>query len=174
MDPRLKDMLDRHDIWQVMLRYSRGIDRFDRDMLRSCYHDDAVDDHGAFIGTPEAFIDWAMGYHGKNNTVHHHGISNHYCEIDGDTAHSETYYTFMAGNRGRPPQLCMGRYIDRLEKRAGEWRIAGRMCVSELICDLAATPIPEDYAKVIFSNGPSARDSSDASYMRPLKVRQPG
>jgi hypothetical protein len=32
------------------MRYSRGIDRLDRDMLLSAYHPDAIDDHGMFVG----------------------------------------------------------------------------------------------------------------------------
>lgn len=173
MDTKLQELIDRHEIWQVMLRYSRGIDRMDLEMLRSCYHDDAIDDHGAFVGNADAFIAWASGYHMTYNTIHHHGLSNHYCEIDGDTAHSETYYHFVAANKEAPHTLAMGRYVDRVEKREGIWRIAGRVCVTELVCDLAESPLPEDYRQLLFGNGPSARDRTDVSYARPLTPRQP-
>jgi hypothetical protein len=33
------------------MRYSRAIDRLDRELLLSVYHEDAVDDHGVFVGT---------------------------------------------------------------------------------------------------------------------------
>jgi ketosteroid isomerase-like protein len=167
------ELSDRHEIWQVMLRYARGIDRFDPAMVRSCYHDDAIDDHGVFVGPPDAFVEWAIGYHGTYNTVHHHSLSNHWCELDGETAHAETYYTFIAANRDGPHALAMGRYVDRLEKRHGEWRIADRVCVNELVCDLVATALPDDYARALFSSGPGTRDTGDISFMRPLRARRP-
>ena len=172
MEAKVQNLIDRHEIWQVMLRYSRGIDRFDRDMLRSCYHDDAVDDHGSFIGRVEDFIDWAIGYHRDNNRLHHHGIGNHYCEIDGETAHSETYYTFISANYEGAHTLAIGRYIDRLEKRGGVWRIANRLCVNELVCDIVETSLPADYRRMLTSSGPAARDHTDASYARPLMARE--
>lgn len=168
-----EELSDRHEIWQVMLRYARGIDRFDRAMVRSCYHDDAIDDHGVFVGPPDAFVDWAIGYHGAYNSVHHHGLSNHWCELDGVTAHCETYYTFIGANREAPHALAMGRYVDRLEKRNGEWRIADRVCVNELVCDLAETALPKDYARALAASGPGARDAGDISYVRPLRARRP-
>lgn len=169
-----RDMLGRHDIWQVMLRYSRGIDWFDRELLRSCYHDDAIDDHGVMVGEVEDIIDWAMGYHREYYSVHHHTITNHWCEIDGDTAHSETYYTFIAANHESPHSRAIGRYIDRLERQSGEWRIANRVCINELGCDLAETALPKDYKRVLMSSGPAARDRTDASYARPPVARHPG
>ncbi len=173
MDPKLQDLIDRHEIWQVMLRYARGIDRFDAAMLRSCYHDDAIDDHGAFVGHVDDFIDWAMAYHRDNNRLHHHGIGNHFCEIAGDTAHCETYYTFIAANFAGTHTLAIGRYIDRVERRDGAWRIANRVCINELVCDMAETALPEDYRRILTSSGPGSRSGGDLSYARPLRARQP-
>ena len=48
MDPRLSRLLDRNEIEEVVLRYCRGIDRRDFDLVRSCYHPDATDRHGSF------------------------------------------------------------------------------------------------------------------------------
>jgi hypothetical protein len=173
MDAKLQDLIDRHEIWQVMLRYARGIDRFDRAMLRSCYHDDAIDDHGVIVGQVEDFIDWAMAYHRDNNRLHHHGLSNHFCEIDGDTAHCETYYTFISENLEGAHTLAIGRYVDRLERRQGDWRIANRVCVNELVCDVSESALPEDYRQILFGSGPGTRDRTDASYARPLMARKP-
>lgn len=173
MATSLQELSDRHEIWQIMLRYARGIDRFDRVMVRACYHDDAIDDHGVFVGAPDALIDWAMAYHGAFNTLHHHGVSNHWCELDGDTAHAETYYTFVGANREGAHTLAMGRYVDRLERRGGEWRISDRVCVNELVCDLAPTALPPDYVRALTSSGPGTRDRDDVSYARPLHARRP-
>jgi SnoaL-like domain len=46
---------DRQAIQDVLMTYSRGIDRLDRELLLSVYHDDAIDDHGVFVGSPEEF-----------------------------------------------------------------------------------------------------------------------
>jgi hypothetical protein len=173
MATSLEELSDRHEIWQVLLRYSRGIDRFDHAMLRSCYHDDAVDDHGVFVGGADEFVEWAIGYHAAYNTVHHHAVSNHWCELDGNKAHTETYYTYMGANVEGPHSLSMGRYIDRFEKRSGEWRIAERVCVNELVCDLTETKLPEEFARALMSSGPGTRAKSDVSYMRPLRARRP-
>jgi hypothetical protein len=40
------------------VRCCRGVDRMDRELLLSAYHSDAVDDHGMFVGGPEAFADY--------------------------------------------------------------------------------------------------------------------
>ena len=49
----LEELVAKQEISELLHRYCRGIDRFDRDLVRSCYHDDADDDHGIFRGGPE-------------------------------------------------------------------------------------------------------------------------
>ena len=38
------------EIYDCMMRYARGVDRRDHDLLRSAYRDGAVDDHVGFVG----------------------------------------------------------------------------------------------------------------------------
>ena len=45
MDVALQRLLDEDAIKKVHLRYCRAIDRRDFDLLRTCYHPDAEDDH---------------------------------------------------------------------------------------------------------------------------------
>ena len=59
MEARLQQLLDEAEIRRVHIRYCRGIDRMDWDLVRSCYHPDAIDRHGAYNGDVEGFIDWA-------------------------------------------------------------------------------------------------------------------
>jgi hypothetical protein len=54
------ELKDRQDILDCLMRYSRGVDRLDRELLRSAYHPDAVDDHGMFAGGRDAFVDWVV------------------------------------------------------------------------------------------------------------------
>jgi SnoaL-like domain len=175
LESKLRELIDRQEIWSVLLRYSRGLDRLDRQVIRSCYHDDAIDDHHVFVGKVEDFIDWAFGYSLQCNIVHHHGIGNHYCELDGDNAYSETYYTFIGANLQPPHLLSMGRYIDHFQRRDGVWRIANRVCVIEKHFDLL-----ENHANSVEGQDPrlgplrpATRDRNDLSYHRPVVPRRP-
>ena len=58
----LRELLDRQEIHDCLMRYSRGVDRLDPDLIRSAYHDDAIDDHGMFVGTRDEFVDWVIDY----------------------------------------------------------------------------------------------------------------
>ena len=48
--PRVRELLDAEQIRDVILRYCHAADRGDWDLARSCYHPDALDDHGIFSG----------------------------------------------------------------------------------------------------------------------------
>jgi hypothetical protein len=180
----VEDMQNRAAIWQCLQRYARGVDRFDREMILSVFHPDAVDDHGKFVGGREEFVEWAIGQHTKAHLGHLHNLFNHTCELDGNQAHTETYFMFAAMNReGQPLVLNGGRYLDRLEKRDGEWRIAYRTCIREWGL-MDERPDPEDLSSFTstraylsdevraFMNGglSSHRDDTDPSYQRPLEV----
>ncbi len=129
----LDELVARQEIRDVLIRYTRGIDRMDRELVRSCYHPDAHDDHGPFKGTVDEFLDWveqALSYF--SSTMHF--IGNQLVELDGDVARAESYcvaYHRRAATDGeRAHDLVIGlRYVDRLERRGGEWRIADRLCV---------------------------------------------
>ena len=51
---RLELFLDRQDIIDCLTRFSRGMDRFDRDLFLSAFHPDAVIAAGDFVGGPTA------------------------------------------------------------------------------------------------------------------------
>ena len=170
----VREQKDRTEILAALHRYTRGVDRHDRELMLSAYWPDAFDEHGVAEARAPEFVDWAIGWHGEYQTKHHHGILNHVCELDGDTAHAETYYIFWAENREGPPQLSFGRYVDRLERRGGEWRIAHRVCVNELTAELKAAAIPDEWKQLIFKTGPTRRDKDDISYVRPLTRSRPG
>ncbi|MCJ7436647.1 MAG: nuclear transport factor 2 family protein, partial [Acidimicrobiia bacterium] len=54
----LQDLAAQQEIRDVLIRYTRGIDRMDADLVRSTYHPDAHDDHGAYQGGVDGFIEW--------------------------------------------------------------------------------------------------------------------
>jgi hypothetical protein len=167
-DKTLCEMLDRQQILDCVHRYCRGVDRFDRELVMSVYHPDAIDDHGVFVGSPGEFVDWAFAYHAEHQRKTHHIVTNHTCELDGDTAHTETYWIFSGINANAPPSIHFGRYIDRFERRNGRWAIAARACLSEWHAALGDLAVPPEYQQALDGSGTSARDREDTSYERPL------
>ena len=71
MEGAVRELLDERAIRAVVLRYCRGVDRMDRELVRSCYHDDATDSHGSFVGTVDEFLDWAWRLLGRYTTTMH-------------------------------------------------------------------------------------------------------
>jgi hypothetical protein len=171
---KLAELVDRHEIHQVMLRYARGLDRLDNELARSCYWDDCIEDHGHFVGTPDDFIRYADGTTLMHVSVQH-AILNHYCELDGDNAYAETYYQFT-GVHAEPPHFAsVGRYVDHFQKRNGEWRIANRVTLVEGAFDipqaLATLHMPSAYTPEAPCQ--ATRDRNDVSYHRPPVPRRP-
>jgi ketosteroid isomerase-like protein len=175
MEPNLETMVreiyDRQKIRDVVINYCRGVDRMDRELLMSCYHPDAIDDHGFFVGGPEAFWEWVSHYHGNAQIGHQHIVTNHSCDLNGDVAHTETYWMFAATDaKDYSLSIGGGRYIDRMEKRNGEWRIAARKCVSEWGGIPTNSKVAPEFTAMLRESGVVARDASDSSYERPLIV----
>ena len=170
---RLEQMLDRQDIFDCLQRISRGIDRFDRDMFLSGYHADAVIDAGALVGDPPRVYESGAALHAAGQSATLHNLMNHYCDIVGDTAHAETYFQYVGRNRDRSNWAAGGRYMDRLERRHGEWRIAFRMTVMEWSGSIAGNEVPL-FAGVddLEANGAASRSRDDPSYRRPLTNRR--
>lgn len=183
-DEMVAELWDRERIRQCLHRYARGVDRFDRELIKTAFHPDAIDEHGKFVGTPDEFCDWALAMHENAQLSHQHCLLNHWCDLDGDTAHTETYFMFTAMNRrGKPLTIGGGRYIDRFEKRDGDWRIAARVTLRDWsnldnipdVDDLSTMTSTahllsdEERAFMNAGRGPS-RDRNDPSYERPLVV----
>jgi ketosteroid isomerase-like protein len=128
----LQYLLDRQAIDDLLSRYARGVDRHDVEIMRSVFHPDAVDNHGGFPGGPEAFTDWVNHLHGWKTSSHLHNITTRSCRIDGDLAFTESYVAFVLRLKdGRKVMFGSGRYIDRLEKRDGVWKIALRRTMTD-------------------------------------------
>ena len=169
---RLAQLLARQDILDCLIRFSRGMDRFDRELFLSAFHPDAVISAGEFVGGPENLYDWARDLHDQGQSATHHNLLNHSCELDGDIAHTETYYLFVGRNRDETNWLAGGRYIDRLRRRDGEWKIALRTNAIEWSGVVPTMAIPFAEVAGIHLNGAPARSREDLSYLRPLTNRR--
>jgi len=165
---RLESVLDRQDILDTLTRFSRAMDRFDRDLFLSAFHPDAIIAAGSFVGGPVDLYDWSTEMHAQGQKATHHNLLNHTCDIDGDTAHTETYYLFAARNLDDSNWIAGGRYIDRLERRDGQWRIALRTNAIEWSGMVPSMEIPFADVPGVHDNGAPSRSASDPSYTRPL------
>jgi len=166
-------LMDRAAILDCIAAHARGCDRHDPELLTSAYHDDAVDEHGSTINPGPQYAGWANAVHAATSQAHTHNITTHTCEIDGDVAHCESYaLVALLGHDGATATLISGRYIDRLERRDGTWRIAVRRSTVELMLTADASML---HSQVFKQQGyiKGTRDTRDLSYQRPLLLGTP-
>ena len=159
----VQQLLDEAAIKKLHIRYCRGVDRLDWDLVRACYHPDGTDDHGSYKGGIDGFIEWASaGLPRFESTTHFTG--NQLVEVDGDTAWAE-HYALVFHRRAATAEapatdlIVNVRYVDRLERRDGEWRIAARIVIpdSDRVDTIEAGWLGDGYQ-------PSRRDWKDPSY----------
>jgi ketosteroid isomerase-like protein len=134
-EAELRRVVDQLAIRDLLLRYARGIDRRDLDLVRSCYHDDAIDDHGSYHGDVDGFIAY-LDRNPGNSERSMHFLGNQLIEVEGDMAHAESYCVafFRQGateDRRATDVYIWLRYIDRIDRRDGAWKIAHRVCAFE-------------------------------------------
>ena len=165
---RLVELVDRQDIADCLTRFTRGMDRFDRELFLSAYHDDAVIDAGDLVGTAAQVYELARDLHDKGQSGTLHNVLNHSCELDGDTAHCETYFLFVGRNRDDTNWAAGGRYLDRFERRGGAWKIAFRRTIAEWSGMVPTTELPLGSAPDKDATGVPQRGKGDPSYARPL------
>ena len=164
---------DRTDILDCINRHARGCDRHDIGLISSTYHRDGVDEHGNVVNPGPAYGAWANTAHAESSQVHTHNITTHTCEIDGDNAHAESYVNvILLGTDGRTAQFISGRYLDRLERRDGAWRIALRRSTVEVMFAADASVLQTSFFQQLgYIKG--RRDRQDPSYNRPLTLDTP-
>jgi SnoaL-like domain len=166
-------LMDRSAIADCIARHARGCDRHDVDLVSAAYHPDGLDEHGKVINVGAEYGDWANSTHAATSQVHTHNITTHTCEIDGDSAHAESYViVVLLGLDGQTAQFISGRYVDRLERRDGHWRIAVRRSTVEVMFIADASVLQSSFFK---DTGylVGTRDRDDLSYVRPLTIESP-
>jgi hypothetical protein len=124
----LKALLERDKIRQCIVRLARGEDRRDAELIAASYWPDSVTDYGVFKGSFDDYLAWVVPG-SPAIPVTQHVLGQSVIELKGGAALVETqvtsYHRVTMGEEDRDTVIG-GRYLDRLEKRGGEWRIAER------------------------------------------------
>ena len=178
---------DRDAIENLLGLYCRAIDRLDLELLKSIYHPDAVDDHGAIHTNAHEFADRVIAMLRDLCVYTMHTVTHSVIEVRGDRATSESYFlaihtvaageaaigkffgeTYLATERAagrldrRHEYLCSGRYLDELDKRDGVWRIARRKMTNEWGVCRAENMVAEGIPAAFTTTG--SRDRGDPVY----------
>jgi SnoaL-like domain len=167
----LRELVDHHEIRKLIAIYAHGCDRGDGEMMGSVYASPSRDAHGLFDGDGKDFTAMVMGLIAKQNITFFHTIGQSLIKVSGDSAGAETY--FIASSRLTPEEapevvnLMGGRYVDRLVREDGQWKVKERTCVRDWSISLDAT---RDWLEGFVQGQVSGEDPSYSV----LGLRHPG
>ena len=161
-EAQLQALLDKEALYELAVRYARAIDRRDRALLLSVYHEDAIDDHGVmFKGDATAYANWQPEVMAPFEVTAHYIMNKSY-RLDGDRAQGELY--FIAYHRTKAPDakevMVGGRYLDRYERRANVWKIVHRTLVWDFTRENPLDPAQRDFLASLGKLGCGADDVS--------------
>ncbi len=157
----LQRLADEAELRALSATYTRGLDRHDRDLVRSVFADDATTHYGTFRGGPDEMADMAMrALSAYRATQHFLGQVN--LTIDGDQATGEVYFQafHQHATEGFDRFIC-GRYIDRYRRTPDGWRMTHR---TEVVDWTRTEPIADDYFTKRPETVRGTRDVNDLSY----------
>lgn len=129
----ITEVADRLAIAETLALYCRGIDRCDGEQLAAVFTPDALIDYGDGARPIGEVIPGLMAGLGTMRLTQHN-ISNTVMRITGETARAETNCValhLIPAPDGEIELVVGGRYLDRLVKREGRWRIAERLYVMD-------------------------------------------
>ena len=135
----VQELIDREAIRDLVLRYSRAIDRKDVGLLRDLYTEDATDTHGdSFDGPADKFCEFIEGSLPHMTYSGHHAC-NHMISIEGDEGNGEVYALAFhvlpdMANPGKQVEDFMAvRYIDNYHRCGdGKWRFSRRVVTYDM------------------------------------------
>jgi SnoaL-like domain len=127
----VQECMDREAIRDLMYRYAHGIDRCNAELLNTVFWPGCIDEHGDYNGSSDGFIAWVMPLLKQGVGCTLHLMGNSLIRIDGKYAAVETYFQAFHRFDNPPPGnaedfVIGGRYVDRMEKRGKQWRVAHR------------------------------------------------
>ena len=138
---RLEEMSAKQEIRDLLLTYCRGIDRCEIELVKRAFWEDAYDNHGAFAAPAWQFAADIIESKLTKTTWTTHSVTNHLVELEGERAFSEAIiFAYQKSDESDDIQMLAGRYVDRWERRGGEWRIAYRNLVHDWSGSLSLRP----------------------------------
>jgi hypothetical protein len=132
---RLDELFAIREIESLLVRYARGIDRFDREMMRSAFLEEATTDHPPFhVGRAWEFIDSQLASIG-DSVQYSHLIGSIAIEVRDNEARSEaTFWSWVRLAEAQGSEYFVaGRYLDKLKKVDLGWKISERVVVQDLV-----------------------------------------
>jgi len=125
-------LADRVAIQDVLHLHCRGLDRLDKDTIQCTYWPEAEVDYGSYKGSAHVFADLVVGTLGQSYELTRHCLSNTLVDLRGNNARSESsVHAAHLLPGAQEEMLFYGRYLDRLEKRNGRWKILHRQVVMD-------------------------------------------
>jgi hypothetical protein len=153
MDARLQQLLDKHEICDVIQRYARTLDWLDAEGQASCYWDDAHIEYGFFTGPAKDFLPVVMETE-SNLARRWHMLSQPLIAFHSATSASSECYGIFGGGRMQEDgtiagDMIGGRYLDEWAKRGeddrngegAEWRICARKYILDWKSPLKDQPM---------------------------------
>jgi hypothetical protein len=133
----MEELLIKEEIRENMMRYARGVNRLDGDLVRSCFHPDAIEKHGDYFGDTHVWAQALPQLLRDSFQFTFHLLGNSLIEIESNRASHETY--FIGYHRLHPDEdgtekdvIFGGRYLGVNESRnGGPWLIAERTVVHD-------------------------------------------
>ncbi|MBY8858689.1 nuclear transport factor 2 family protein [Nocardia sp. CA2R105] len=176
VNSELEDLLVERRITKVLHAYCQGVDRREWEQVRACYHDDAVDSHGNFVGAPDDLVAWLTGNH-ETVTSSMHMLTNISITLSADrrSARVESYclslkevssaandpFLSRNGADGVARRTVASRFVDVFEDRPRVgWRIARRF----VAFDWVRRETDELYLPLDPKWTPSRRDRTDVLF----------
>jgi SnoaL-like domain len=163
------ELADREAIRECLTLYCRGVDRRDLDLVRQAYWPDGTDDHAMMPPmSAREFIDMMKdGRNSKALEASQHMLGNVLIDVVGEEAYVESYvqayHRFRRDNGEKYDLVAGARYIDRMEKRGDEWRIARRVVKIDWLREYEdSADLEKGFQGIPFV--PGGRKPDDASY----------
>jgi hypothetical protein len=124
----LKSLLDREKIRECIALLARGEDRRDADLIKASFWPDSTIDYGMFEGDFDEYLAYVVPG-SPAIPVTQHVLGQSVIKLQDAAALVETHVTaYHRVNMGSEERdtVIGARYLDRMEERGGEWRIAKR------------------------------------------------
>lgn len=127
-----QELADRSEIMDTLIRYADAIDSKEFDRLADVFTPDAKVDYTSSGGIAAEYPKIRQWLEAALTPfpVYLHSLSNTTFRIQGDTAHTRTYFinpmAYDAEDGSRHTFTVYGYYVDRLVRGADGWRIAER------------------------------------------------